>query len=326
MAQINKILIAAFVLAIAWQVNALTLSSPTDLTLKTSVKFPKAGEAFKVEAQSFAFDLTRARINWFLNGKLIASGTGLRAQEFTASELGSVMNIRVTAISEEGVGYESLLSIFINDIDLILRPLTYTPNFYRGSPLPTPGSLAEVIAIPHIFRNGTRVSAANLIYEWKVDNTFLRNESGGGKNKLLLELADVGGGSYIVSVKVSLPGSGASAERTIRVKTASPEILFYKTSPLTGIRPLAFSGLGISAGEKISVSAEPYFFDLASLAKAAFSWLADGAPLENVKNPRVLELEAPAGSDSQGTFNLKIEDKKTIFQNADANLSITSSL
>ena len=325
MARINKILITALALAITWQANALTLSSPTDLTLKTSVKFPKAGEAFRVEAQSFAFDLTRADIDWFLNGKLAASGRGLRAQEFTASKLGSVMNMRVAAISEEGVGYESLLSIPINDADLVVRPLTYTPSFYRGSALPTPGSLVEITAMPHVFRGGARISAQNLVYEWKVDNIFLGNESGGGKNKLLLSLADVSGSSYLVSAKVSAPGSNVSVERSIRVKTASPEILFYQINSLAGTRPFAFSGLRISAGEKISISAEPYFFDLASLAKAVFSWLADGVPLTDVQNPRLLELKSPEGTDSQGTFNLKIEDKNTIFQNAEANLSITSS-
>ncbi len=333
MARINKILILTAMLALSQNAYALTLASPTDLVLKTSVKFPKSGETFRVEAQSFAFDLTRANVDWFLNGKLVASGRGLRAQEFTASNLGSVMNIEAVAISEEGLEYETSLFAAINDADLILRPLTYAPAFYRGSPLSTPGSQIEIIALPHVFRNGARVSAANLIYEWKIDNTFLGNESGGGKNKLTLALADVSGSDYIVSVKVSLPagqaglpGSGAAAERNVRIKTVNPEILFYQTNSLTGIRPFAFSSLKVSAGEKISISAEPYFFDLASLAKAAFSWLADGAPLTDIKNPRVLELETPAGTDSQGVFNLKIEDKKTIFQNADANLSITSSL
>ena len=327
-------------LALSQNAYALNLASPTDLVLKTSVKFPKSGETFRVEARSFAFDLTRANVDWFLNGKLVASGRGLRVQEFTATRLGSVMNIETAAISETGVEYEASLFAAINDVDLILHPLTYAPAFYRGSPLPTPGSIVEITALPHVFpaspaggRNGVRVSAANLIYEWKIDNIFLGNESGGGKNKLTLALADVSGSDYIVSVKVSLPAgqvglpdNNVAAEKSVRVQTVNPEILFYRTNSLTGILPSAFSSLKISAGEKIAVSAEPYFFDLVSLAKAAFSWLADGAPLKDIKNPRVLELESQAGSDSQGAFNLKIEDKKTIFQNAEANLSITSSL
>lgn len=317
----NLILISLWALAL--NASAVSLSLPSDFSLAVSPASPRAGENFTVTAKSFAFEAARARIIWLLNGKQVASGVGLTEQLFTAGALGSVMNIVVRATSVDGLSYEAGIAVAIADIDFIINPLTYTPNFYRGAALPTPGSITEIIAVPHLFRNGVKLGVNNLIYEWSLDNKILSGESGGGKNKLALRLADVGSGDYTVTLRVSSPDNSIAAKKSVRIKTASPETLFYAASSLTGAGRRAVTFFARRPGDQFSILAEPFFFGLDSLTRAKFNWSANGNVITHTaRNPKLLELTAPANAESQTSFSLLIEDKKNIFQRAEAALNI----
>ena len=325
MKNIYKILIPVLALLFSWQVYALTLSSPTDLALDVFPSSPRAGASFTVSTKSFSFDMVRAKFTWFLDGKNITSGVGLREQSFQAGKIGSEMNIRVSVISADGISYEAGAKITISDVDFIIRPLTYTPSFYRGSALATPGSITEIIAVPHLFFGGERLRAQNLIYEWSIDDKLFRNQSGGGKNKFSIKLADVGNSDYIVTLRVSTLDGEISAQKSVRLKTTMPEILFYETNALTGLKPVALNSFLGRAGNSFSILAEPFYFDLGSLVRAKFNWSANGAAATpNLKNPLLLELASPVNTDSATTFDLKIEDGQALFQRAEALINISA--
>ena len=325
-----KNLIIVAILVLAWSAEALVVTLPGDLTLSFSPKSPRASGIFAAEAKSFAFDTVRANFTWFVNGKQVASGVGLKEQEFTAGKLGSLMTIRVVANSEDGLTYEAQAALAISDIDFIVNSLTYTPAFYRGAALPTPGSTIEIFAVPHLFRGGSRLSAQNLIYEWSLDNKPVLNQSGGGKNILTIDLADVGGSNYTVGLKISTSDSSLTSEKTISLKTYQPEVLFYEVSSLMGVRPLASNSFSVRAGNPFSVVAEPYYLSLNSIKSAKVEWRADGKIIsqptggEALENPWLLELTSPADSESQSVLSFKFEDARKIFQRAGATLQITA--
>ncbi|OGF63508.1 hypothetical protein A2926_02490 [Candidatus Giovannonibacteria bacterium RIFCSPLOWO2_01_FULL_44_40] len=328
MSKLYKNLIIFTALFLALNASALILTSPNDLVLSVSPASPRAGQVVTVTAKSFAFDAPRTNFRWTLNGKEIASGVGLVEQTFTAGALGSVMNITVRAVSADGLPYEAGVSVSIADIDFVVHSATYVPQFYRGAALPTPGSVVEVIAVPHLFRGGSRISQQNLIYEWSLDGKPVLSQSGGGRNKLALKLADVGGSSYLVTLKINTLDGVVFTQKSARIKTYEPEILFYETNALTGLKPqaiLSFFGL---AGSSFSILAEPFFFDLNSLKRSEVRWSANGEKIAltaEPKNPRLLELTAPSGAESQTNFSLKIEDKEHIFQSAEAGLMVKAS-
>lgn len=329
MKNIYKNLIIFLFLVLALRSHALLLSSPTDLTLNLKPESPRAGNEFTATAKSFVFEPARANFRWFLNGKEIASGRGLIEQTFTVGGLGSSMLIRVEATSAEGDAFAVQTAVFIGEIDFVIHPLTYTPVFYRGASLPTPGSIVEIFTLPHLFRNGSKIPMQNLIYEWSLDNKPVLNQSGEGRNKLVIQLADVGSSQYDVTLKTSSQNAEISFEKTLILKTYEPEVLFYETNSLTGVKTRAFSAFRTFSGSAFSIIAEPYYFDLASLAKAAVKWLANGEELKSaagiVKNPLLLELSAPADTESQSNFSLSISDESTIFQRVEAALSVTAS-
>jgi len=320
-----KILMPVLALLFSWQAYALTLSTPADLALDVSPKSPRPGTSFTILAKSLSFDMVRAKFTWLLNGKNIASGVGLIEQNLQAGKIGSEMNIMVDAISADGISYEASTKIMVSDIDFVIYPLTYTPNFYRGSALATPGSVVEIIAVPHLFFGGERLRAQNLIYEWSIDDKLFRNQSGGGKNKFSIKLADVGNSDYIVTFRVSTLDGEISAQKSVRLKTTMPEILFYETNALTGLKPVALNSFLGRAGNSFSILAEPFYFDLGSLVRAKFNWSANGAAATpNLKNPLLLELASPVNTDSATTFDLKIEDGQALFQRAEALINISA--
>lgn len=330
MMKVYKILIPVLALPLFWQTyppvrqaSALSLPPADSIILTVSPASPRAGDNVTVNAKSFSFDTARAKFNWFLDGREVASGVGLVEYSFVSGRLGSETSIRVTATSADGGFYAASVGMGVADIDFIVNPLTYTPNFYRGAAMPTPGSVVEVIAVPHLFRNGVKLKAPNLIYEWSLDNKALSAQSGGGKNKLALRLADVGSGDYAVALRVSSPDNSIVAQKNTRIKTASPEILFYAANPLTGPARRAATFFAGRPGDRFSLLAEPFFFGADSLARAKFNWKANGKVIaETAKNPKLLDLTAPANTESQTLFSLLIEDKKNIFQRAESALNI----
>lgn len=317
--------LTAALLLIALYAEAITISATEDFSLILSPEFPGPGEKFSARAQSFLFDTVRADFEWFLGGKLISKGLGLTEQEFTAGKAGETMRIKVIAYPQNMSAFTGNVTLPLSDIDLITHPLTYTPPMYRGASLPTPGSQVEVFAVPHLFSGGKRISNQNLIFEWSVDGGKILKQSGGGKNKLVLDIADLGFVENEVSLKVSSVSGSIAAQKSVRIKTVAPEILFYETSELTGKKPLAFSIFNMRSGGTFAIIAEPFFMALESLKIAKINWRVGGADLETTpENPRLLELAAPAGEQSESSFSLLIEDVKKIFQRVEAKLRVVA--
>ena len=299
-------------------------SDATDLSLSVSPQYPSAGESFTVKAKSFSFDQVRANFQWLLNGKIVSSGKGLSEQIFTASKLGSQMAIKAIATMNDGSSFKAQVVVNVADIDLVVNPLTYTPLFYRGSPFASPGSAVEIYAMPHLFSGGARIAPKNLIYEWFQDGNKSSAQSGEGKNKFTFSTMDAANASYEVILRASSASNSVSVEKSIKVRPVSPQVLFYEINKLTGRKNLASSSFSLRAGNAMSLLAEPYFFGLAALARAAVSWSTNGAVIETTgENPKILELTASENSISSTNFGFSIEDTKTIYQRAAAELTIT---
>jgi len=315
----------AIMLALLAPFGALVVSaaSQADLSLSIIPEFPMPGKNIKAEAMSYVFDTLRANFQWYLNGKVVVSGKGITEQTFLATKVGTIMNIKVVAVASDGLTYAASASVPISDIDLIMRADTYTPNGYRGASLPTPGSILEVYAVPYLYSGGAKISVQNLIYEWFLDDKKMSGLSGQGKNKIILELPNLGSGEYEIKLKASSISGSVVMEKNMKISTQTPRILFYETNPLAGRSSRAFSIFNIKAGGSFAILAEPYFFDLRSLARAAFSWSTANTVIERTsENPRILEIAAPQDAQSSTDFALSINDKKTIFQRAEAVLTV----
>lgn len=295
-----------------------------DLFLVISPFSPSSGKSFSIEAKSFLFDTSRARFEWFKNGKKVDEGTGITKKIFEGEKLGSQINIEVTTSSIGGKFYKTRTQIDINDIDFIINPLTYVPPFYRGQALPTPGSIVQVYAIPHIYSQGSRISLSNLIFEWKLDGNIIKEQSGRGKNKFIFSLPKTLMGENEILLKVSSLNGRSAYEKTERVRIQKPEVVLYKTSALVGKSPIAILNLEAKSNEDFAIIAEPFFFDFNSLLRSTVSWLANGAKINTgqEQNPFILELSSPAGTEFENNISFKVGDEKNVFQKGEGKINI----
>jgi len=290
-----------------------------DLFLIVSPSSPSPNQSYSVEAKSYQFDVSRAYFEWFKDGKKIDEGTGVVKKTFPGEKLGAQTNISVVSAENSASA-----RISVNDIDFIINPLTYTPPFYNGSPLPTPGSVVEIYTIPHVHSGGLRISPQNLIFEWTLDKDPVQEQSGRGKNKFTFALPKTFLGANEVILKVGSLNGVISHEKRFVVEMRRPEIILYKQSSLLGKSALALSSFETKSGEEFAVAAEPFFFDFNSLTRSVVSWLANGAKISTgvEQNSFLLELSSQTGSESENNISFKIEDEKNVFQKGEAQINI----
>lgn len=310
-------LIIGFFVAIA-----LPALAAEDFTLHISPKNPGPNETVEAEVISFEFDTHRAQIRWFANNKEISSGVGRTIEHFTMGSTGSTFTIKAL-VTANRTQFQNTVTFHINDIDLMVNARTYTPIFYRGASLPTPGSVVEIYAVPHMFSGGKKVSPQNLVYEWTVDETVSDAQSGGGKNKLILPLNDIRNREVPVNVRVSTFSGQSVGTKSIVVRTVEPKVLFYGFSELVGIKPIAGQAFTVSAGERASIVGEPYFISNESLSAALLRWEAEGEVVAlNTSNPRLLTIQVPVEGGRRTTFSFSLKDPRHIFQEVEESLTI----
>ena len=305
--------------------NAASAAS-SDFILNMSPLSPKPGEIFGVTAQSFQFDTAQANFRWLLDGKEIASGTGIIRQSFTMGPLGDSGTIRAIATSADGDVYDASIKASGNEIDIIVAPRTSVPALYPGAALPTSGSIVEINAMPHLFLNGSRLNHRNLFYEWSVDGEPVNDQSGKGKSRLIIKLASLGNVEHRVDLVARSENGAASTQKSTRIKSVNPEIVFYQRSALTGKKPIALFDFAARTGQSLSVIAEPYFFDLATLPTIIGTWIANGrvVPRETGQDSRILQLAIPEDTSTYAALLFRFEDKTNVFQRARNNLIITA--
>lgn len=296
-----------------------SFAQENDLFLVVSPSSPAPGQTYSVEAKSFQFNTSRAYFEWFRDGKKIDEGLGITKKIFSGEKLGKQITISVVSANQS-----ASVNISINDIDFVINPLTYAPASYRGSSLPTPGSIVEVYAIPHLFSGSSRVSSANILFEWQLDGKSIREQSGRGKNKLIFSLPKTSLGENEVILKASSLNGAIAYEKRVRIEMRRPEIVLYKSSSLLGKSARALSFFETKSGEEFAVSAEPFFFDINSLFRSTISWFANGAKINTgaAQNPFLLELSSQAGTGSENNISFKIEDKENVFQKGEKRITV----
>ena len=313
----NTILILGAFLA-----TALTAYAAEDFTLHVSPKNPGPNQTVEAEVISFTFDAHRANIRWFANDKEISSGVGRTIEHFKTGPSGSALTIKAL-VTSGGARLQNSVTFHVNDIDLMVYAQTYTPVFYRGLPLPTPGAPVEIYAIPHMFSGGVNVAPQSLIYEWSVDEILDDAGSGGGKNKFVMPLGDIRNREIPVSVRVSTLSGKSIGTKTIVVRTVEPMVLFYGFSDLVGIKPIAGTTFTIAPGGQSSILGEPYFLSNESVKTALTQWETEGQTIAlNQLNPRLLTVQAPATGGRPTLFSFSTKDPQHIFQEIEDTLTV----
>lgn len=245
-------------------------------TLSIQVDPQAPGPRAEVVVRLSAFpplSLPDSTVSWSVNGTPLGSGIGVSRFTFTMGALGEVTTLAVRVAPRGGVPVERVLRFSPGELELVVEPLTYTPPFYQGRPLLTPGALVRLVALPVILgSSGARVPSEDLSFVWERNGERVVSASGIGKDTYtfrsnqLLEAEEV-------RVLATRPDGTLAAERVVRIPIEDPVVRFYAEDPLRGILyGRALEGEVVVAEQEFSIVAEPYFFSGESRTSFDLSW------------------------------------------------------
>lgn len=223
-----------------------------DIVITLEPELPAPGEEVIASVESYAYDLTRSEIVWYLDG--VAQGIG-QTLPFTTPAQGESSELTVV------VGTQTISrTITPAQVDLLLEADTYIPTFYRGRALPSSGSRIHAVALAY-----TTYAENELVYKWRVNERTLTEKSGIGKRSITLDAPDFLG-SYLLVVEVQDRSGVVLARNGVRIESIRPEIMTYGISPLIGT--VTYTTSHTDPGGTRTVV--PFFFSIANPSELTY--------------------------------------------------------
>ncbi len=288
-------------------------------SLRLSPPNPKPDEMTEVFFESYITDLSRARIEWFVNGQKIKEGIGETFLKIKNGSTGEKTEIQIFALTEEGWPISDKLLFSSAGVSLIYEAESHTPPFYKGKArLPYEG-MARVIAIPD-FKNeaGEIIPPENLIFKWFRKNKL--ETSGQGRDSFTFR-ASVPMSRNEIKVEVSTFDRSYFAEGYVEFLQFSSLVNFYENHPEYGILyNKTLNGSFNLNRPEISIRAEPFFFNRADIASLTYKWILAGRELLEAGNEILLAGES---SRSGSTFiTAEVKSPKSFYQFASQTATI----
>jgi len=296
------------------------------VTLEISPSAPRPNTNVSITAQTYATDLNRASITWYVNSKSFKKGTGVTEITIPSGKAGTrtVVSIDVSATD---IGFTSNeISFRPADVTLAWKTDGYIPPFYRGKALLAYGSSFKVTAVPEIFAtNGKRVDSKTLVYTWKKNGTVDAAQSGTGKDTFTGSQSSFVRGGDDISVEVSTASHDTIAVNRITLSPGTPEVLFYENSPLYGvIFEKNLTSPFYLAVEELTLRAEPFNISTANPLSGSISldWNLNGTPVEEFEGKNEVTLRTTGSSGGRSIIDFNTQHKKQMLQAGKASITI----
>ena len=276
---------------------------------------PRSNEDVTISIESFSFDLSRAKIDWYLNDSLKGSGVGKTIFNFRTGDVGTRYKIRYQITTNEGVYFEKNVTISPGDISLIWESSSYTPPFYKGKSMFSYEGSARIIAIPNLLNeNGAKYKPEDLVYTWKRGMGTDIGASGYGKN-IFLWNGGLVSSSNEITVEVSNLNNTTKATASINIEPQKAEILAYENSPSLGILwNNAITNTFKLNSNEVSFIASPYYFNNPN-SEGIYSWFVNGNKSPEQSQNITFRNTTNESGESKITFGL--DNQKRILQSAD---------
>lgn len=286
---------------------------------------PKPNQFITTSIESYATDLDRADISWFLNGKLEKNAIGEKTFLTKTGKAGSVTNILILIKTAEGKTIQQVLNIRPSSLDLIWEAQSYTPPFYRGKALfPYQGGV-KIVAMPNILdENGGFLNPKTLVYTWSVNGDVVPKVSGYGKNFIFYN-GSVPLREATISVEASSVDKKYTAVGSVGLSPQSPFALFYEESPIYGVMyNRVLQENEVLKNDEIKIVGIPYFIGTKNRESAGlvYGWQLNNQTIGD-NNRSGLTFKQTSKAAGLARVSLQISNPSKIFQFTDSNLSLT---
>lgn len=299
------------------------------VTIELSSQAPEPFQKITAQAKSVRYDMNKISLSWFVNGKEVSSGIGKTSINFEIGAAGSVTTVSVVAEIPSVGAITETMNIAPASVDLLWQSGTYTPPFYRGKALASSAAPLTIVAIPNIFsRQGRKIPAKELVYNWKLNDEAVLSQSGYGRSAIHIVGVRIYGDTQ-VSVDVSSLDGSVTARKFLLIPSIDPKLVFYEHHPLEGVRySQALGGTFNLSGREVVVRAEPYFFS--NVEALNYQWSLNSQPVEVTRekwNDLTLRQEGTAKGVSKIDLSVQGAEvtRGSALQNAAAALLISFS-
>lgn len=293
-------------------------SAGNSLSLAVYPSQPGPNQNIEVDAESYGVNLDTVKITWVVNGKVVASGVGIKSINTTTGVLGSKTTISMTAATPIG-NISKTISLQSASVYLSWEGLTYVPNFYKGQPLPSSKSSVKLVAFPDIMKGATKVSDNALVYTWKVNGSVMGDSSGYGKNYFIYKYPLISRPATI-EVVASLPDQTISAKTSVSISPSDTKVLVYEDNPILGLLTnTAIANTFSLSNEEVRMVAVPYFFTAESRSDLGlnYKWVVGGNPVPgSADDPSALVLRPDKGASGNADISVGVNQNNIILQAA----------
>jgi hypothetical protein len=298
-------------------------ASPSDeLNVQVIPTYPKPNDTVSISLSMYSDDLSSADISWYKDGKKVLSGKGETNYSFQTGKTGQTITIEIRVTPLNGSSFSKTLTLSPAGADIVWEASSYVPPFYKGKASHPKQGLLKIVALTDFVKNGKVVSPKNLTYEWSGRSGVYQNQSGYGKNVLILN-GSLLGKEENVSVLVTDPGSNLVAQNSITVTPTDPKIIFYENNPYYGhnFDTAVQSGFTLN-GEELQVLATPFGFTKEGTGGLKFEWRLNGQSVPALLGSRTAIFRKPEGAGGQSSVSLNIENQNRVLQQASGNFSV----
>lgn len=301
-----------------------TLNAKADLIgdLVLSPENPGPHEQVTVSLVSYDFDVNNSNISWFINGKVVSSGPGVKKITITTGDVGVSTNILTKAIVPGGQIFQANMNLVPASVDLTWEsPESFVPPFYEGRSQPGEGASIRINATPNMSSNGQVLSPADVSYAWYKNDEFLESASGRGYSSLDTTLEYL---TDVTTIKViARAPDGTTATKSVDIYPHSVIPIFYLYDPILGTELNNAITKRFETTKDFTLKLVPYFFSLNNSVgnDATFTWSIDGLPITTADDTTI---NLRPKEDSYGSKNLEIslESSSRMLQNLSTSLNI----
>jgi hypothetical protein len=292
----------------------------SELGVETIPNYPRPNEMVSINLTLYTGDLNSANITWYKDGKTVLSGKGETKYSFKTGSVGQQVRIEVAIRLLNGIYFSKSFTLNPADVDLIWEAYSYVPPFYKGKALHPKQGLLKIVAMPEFVKDGVRISPQNLVYKWLNGINVYQNQSGYGKNTVIVSGSMLGQEENI-EVLVTDPVSNLTAQGFLTITTTNPEIVFYENNPYYGhIFDSAITSTFDLKSEEVQILAAPYYFTNENYGLLKYKWQLNDQDVPNLVDSRTAVFKKPETGTGQSTISLQVENTNRILQQADSSL------
>lgn len=323
-------IVIVFIVSFAFKTHAIeqtpNVSEASDIFIQTSPQNPAPGDNVIITLVSYSQDLNSDMIDWFVNGKNIASGTGKKSITVSSPEAGGETTVVAQITLPGNIKSEVRTSISPANLTLLWEAYdSYVPPFYKGKALVTPGTWIKAVAIPEIVIGSKTVKPENMVYNWQQDYINIQDGSGYGKDYYLYKDNFFKSSTNIEVSSATTDGKNSSAG-SISVIPSHPKLSFYKKDDNLGILwNNALTGTYNMKEDQTMILAAPYFISPSSIKDPSltFRWFINNTLVTlPSENKTIMPLKVIEGTTGTATVKLQIDSTTNLTQTASKEINV----